>query len=147
MHIPSPITCPALLGHQRWAGNQVCIPLELYDRTLADLNDSCQGTEKMQFLTRAAVCWPGTTYAKRCRVCMKHKMTQPVKLLLPRDFPNSPWQDITTNCFTHQGKVLFKIPNSIQQMLKELLSQYVPLKYIFTDNRPPFLLKILPNLC
>ena len=40
-------------------GNRVCIPPELYDRTLYELHDSHQGVEKMIHLARTHVYWPG----------------------------------------------------------------------------------------
>ena len=39
-------------------GNRICIPPELYERTLSDLHDRHQGIEKMQILTTANVYWP-----------------------------------------------------------------------------------------
>ena len=40
-------------------GNRVCIPPELHDRTLYDLDDSHKGIEKMIHIARANMYWPG----------------------------------------------------------------------------------------
>ena len=57
---------------------RVCIPPELYQRTLHDLHEGHKGIEKMQHLAREKIYWPGldadiTEYVKHCTICMKHK--------------------------------------------------------------------------
>ena len=133
---------------------------KLYSRTLEDLHKGHQDTEKMQLPTHATVFWPSTyadlaNYVRRCTLCMKHKVTQPVQPMLPHDIPKGPWQDITTYYFTNQGKeyllicdtcskYLFvyrassKTAQSITQKLPDLILQYGLPKHMFTDNRPPF---------
>ena len=76
-------------------GNRACIPPELHDRTLYDLHDSHQVVEKMTHLCRTHVYWPGidadiTDYVKHCTICTRHKASQTVQLMLPRDIPDGP---------------------------------------------------------
>ena len=78
-------------------GNRVCIPLELHMRTPYDLHDSHQGVEKMIHLARTHVYWPRINvdiadYVKCCTICARHKASQTVQPMLPRDVPSGPWQ-------------------------------------------------------
>ena len=62
-------------------GNHICIPPELYDRSLHELHEMHLGIEKMQHRARATVYWPGidmdiVEYVKRCKTCTQHKATQ-----------------------------------------------------------------------
>ena len=52
-------------------GVQICIPLELYDRTLADLHDSHQGTEKMQLLNKQLFFFLAQHGCQYCWLCQK----------------------------------------------------------------------------
>ena len=57
-------------------GEGVCIPPELYQRTLNDLHEGHKGIAKMQHLTREKIYWPGmdadiTEYVKHCTICTK----------------------------------------------------------------------------
>ena len=75
--------------------------------------------------------------------------------MLPWDIPGGPWQEITTNYFTHKGKdyllvcdsfskypFLYKVTSlSLSQKLKELITQYGPPNRTYTDNSPHFVSK------
>ena len=162
------------LGHHFWStrdeltieegvllkGNRVCIPPELHDRTLYELNDSHKGIEKMTHIARSNVYWPSidtdiADYDKHCTICAKHKVSQAVQPMLPHDIPDRPWQELATDYFTHFGKdyllvaypfseypfifrVHSKTPSSISQCLQDLFLQYGTPQCFFSDNGPPF---------
>ena len=137
-------------------GTRVCIPLELLSHTLADLHGAHQGINRMQAQMREAVYWPGidadiTDYAHWCTICTKHKASPPAQPMLPRDIPNGPWQEITTDYLTHKGKeyllvcnlfskypFLYKVSTKSGQSLcvclQELISQYRLPCLIYTNN-------------
>ena len=63
----------------------------------------------MQLLARLTFYWHGidadiTDYIKRCKICTKHKATQAVQAMLPRDVPDRPWHDLTADFFHVSGK-------------------------------------------
>ena len=141
-------------------GNRVCIPPELHDRTLYDLHDSHQGIEKITYITRTNVYWPGidadiSDYVKRCTICTKYKVSQATQLMLPHNIPDSPWQELAADYFMHTSrdylliadtfskypfiyKVHFKTTGSIIHYLQDLFSQFGKLQHFFSDNGPPF---------
>ena len=91
-------------------GNRICIPPELHDRTLYDLHDSHQGIEKMTHIARSNVYWPGidadiSDYVRRCTICTKYKASQGTQPMLLRDIPDSPWQELAADYFTHKGRL------------------------------------------
>ena len=76
-------------------GNGICIPPELHDRTLYELHDSHQGIEKITYLARSTVYWPGidadiADYVRCCTICAKHKALQTVQPMLPCNIPDGP---------------------------------------------------------
>ena len=102
-------------------GNHICIPPELYDRSLHELHEMHLGIEKMQHRTRATVYWLGmdtdiVEYVKRCRICTQHKATQHIQLMLPRDVPEAPWQDLAADFFNFKGKRVPTHSRYIQQI-------------------------------
>ena len=141
-------------------GNCICIPPELHDRTLYDLHDSHQGIEKMTHIARSNVYWPGidadiSDYARRCTICTKYKASQGTQPMLPWDIPDSPWQELAADYFTHKGKdylliadtfskypfvykVHSKTTDSIINRLQDLFSQFGKPQCFFSDNGPPF---------
>ena len=97
-------------------GNRICIHPELYPRTLHDMHYSHQGVEKMTHLERAHIYWPGIDaeiieYVKCCTICTRHKASQTVQSMLPRDIPDGPWQELATDYFTHYSKDYLLITN------------------------------------
>ena len=114
----------------------------------------------MRHLSQHTVYWPGldadiTDYVNRCKTCTQHKAKQAVQPMLPRDVPDSPWQELTADFFTHNhkeyllivdtfGKYPFvyqissKTAESINKKLQNLISQYGPPKRLYSDNGPPF---------
>ena len=142
-------------------GNRICIPPELYDRTLSKLHRGHNDIEKMQHLTMDTFYWPGMNtdiakYIKRCNICTQFKATQAVQLTLPRDIPEGPWQDLATNFFKHNNaeyiliadpfrkypfifKTTSKTEDTIIQKFKQLISQYRPPKRLSTENGPHLL--------
>ena len=146
-----------LIKHDR-----VCIPPELQDRALCDLQDGHIGVEKMTHLAGSSVYWQGINsdiidYVRWCTTCAKHKALQTVQPMLPRDVPEGPWQEIATNYFTHSNKdyllitdtfskypfvysIHSKTHNSLIQCLQDLFSQFgMPLCF-FQIMDHPFLL-------
>ena len=141
-------------------GNRVCIPPELYQRMLSQLHGGHKGVEKMQHLTREKIYWQGidtdiTEYVKHCKICNKHKTTQAVQPMMPKDVPEGPVQDLAADFFQHNNtkylliadtfsnysflyKISSKAADSITQRIKSLISQYGPPKTLSTDNGPPF---------
>ena len=90
-------------------GDRVCIPPELYERMLSDLHGNHRGIEKMRHLSQHTVYWPRldadiTDYVNRCKTCTQHKAKQAVQPMLPRDVPDSPWQELAADFFTHNHK-------------------------------------------
>ena len=90
-------------------GNCICIPPELHDRTLYDLHVSHQCIEKMTHIARSNVYWPGidtdiSDYVRRCTICTKYKASQATQPMLPRDIPDSPWQELAADYYTHKSK-------------------------------------------
>ena len=80
-------------------GDRVCIPPELNQRMLSELHEGHKGIEKMQHLIRGKIYWQGihadiTEYVKHCRICTKHKATQAVQPMMPKDIPEGTWQDL-----------------------------------------------------
>ena len=114
----------------------------------------------MRHLSQATAYWPGiendiTDYVNHCKICIQHKAKQAVQSLLPRDVPDSLWQDLAADFFTYNHKEYFlivdtfskypliyqtssKSANSILKILQNLMSQYGPPKRFFSDNGPPF---------
>ena len=90
-------------------GTRVCISPELLNCTLADLHGMHQGINRMQTQVREAVYQLGidadiTDYVCHCTICTKCKAFPPTQPRLPRDIPNGPWQEITSNYLTHRGR-------------------------------------------
>ena len=64
--------------------------------------------KKMQHLTCDKIYWQGmdmdiTEYVKNCKICTKHKATQPTQPKLPQDIPEGPWQDLVADFFHHNN--------------------------------------------
>ena len=128
--------------------NRICIPPELYDRTLSDLHQGHTGIEKMQHLMRDTVYWPNmdadiAKYIKRCNICTKFKAAQVMQLMLQRDILEGPLQDLAANFFKHDNteyliiadtsskypfifKITSKTIDRIIEKFKQLISQYGP---------------------
>ena len=75
--------------------------------SLNEIHDMHHGIEKMQHRARDTMYWPGIDsdideYVKCCKFCTHHKTKQHIQPLLPRDVPEDPWQDLTTNFFQVQ---------------------------------------------
>ena len=141
-------------------GDCICIPPELYDRSLHELHEMHLGIEKMQHRARATVYWPGidadiVEYVKRCKICTQHKATQHIQPMLPRDVPEAPWQDLAADFFNFKGKeylliadtfskypfasrMTTKTAETVIRKLTQLFSQYGNPKSLTTDNGPPF---------
>ena len=141
-------------------GNHICIPPELHDRTSYDLHDSHQGIEKMTHIARSNVYWPGidadiSDYVRGCTICTKYKASQSTQPMLPWDIPDSPWQELAADYFTHKGKyylliadmfskypfiykVHSKTTDSIIHCFQDLFSQFGKPQCFFSDNGPPF---------
>ena len=141
-------------------GNHICIPPELYDRSLHELHKMHLGIEKMQHRARATVYWPGidadiVEYVKRCTTCTQHKATLHIQPMLPRDVPEAPWQDLAADSFNFKGKEYLLIADTFSkypfafrmttktaetdiQKFTQLFSQYGNPKSLTTDNGPPF---------
>ena len=134
-------------------GNWVCIPPELYERMLSNLHGNHRGIEKIRHLSQSTVYWPGldadiADYVNHCKTCTQHRAKQAVQPMLPRDVPDSPWQDLVADFFTYNHKeyllivdVFSKYPfiyqtssktaESIIKKLQNLISQYAPPKRFF----------------
>ena len=89
--------------------DQVCIPSELLNCTLADLHGTHQGMEKIQAQAREAVYQPGIDadiidYVRRCTICTKHKVSPAGSTHAAQDIPNGPWQEVASSYFHHKGK-------------------------------------------
>ena len=146
-------------------GTRVCVPLEFFNCTIADLHRVYQGIERMQAQLREAVHWPGidadiVDYVCWCTICTKHKASPPTWPMLPKDVPDGYWQEITVDYLTYQGKeyllicdtfsmypflykVATKSTQSLCACLLEMISQYRPPSLLSTDNGQPFLSKEL----
>ena len=73
----------------------ICIPPELYDRSLNEILDMYLCIEKMQHRARGTQYWPGINvdiieYVKCCKTCIQHKATQHIQPVIPRDVSRSP---------------------------------------------------------
>ena len=141
-------------------GDRVCIPPELYERMLSDLHGNHTAIEKMIHLSQNTVYWPKfdadiADYVNHSKTCTQHKAKQAVQPMLPRDVPDSPWQELATDFFTYNHKEYLliadtfskdpftyqtssKTAESIIKKLQNLTSQYGPQKRFFSDNGPPF---------
>ena len=96
--------------------NEVCIPPELLDCTLAHLNSAQQGMEKMQAQAREAVYSPSINadiidYVTQCTIYTKHKASPPAQPMLPQDIPNGLWQEIAADYFHYKGKMYLFVCN------------------------------------
>ena len=138
----------------------MCIPPELYERILSDLHGNHRGIEKMRHLSQHTVFWPGldadiADYVNHCKTCTQHKAKQAVQPMLPRDVPDSPWQELAADFFTHNHKeylliadtfskypfvyqISSKTAESINKKLQNLISQYGPPKDSFQIMALPF---------
>ena len=101
-------------------GNRMCIPPELYDRSLHELHEMHLGIEKMQHRARATLYWPGidtdiVEYVKRCKTCTQHKATQNIQPMIPRDVPEAPWQDLAADFFNFKGKEYLLIADTFSK--------------------------------
>ena len=114
----------------------------------------------MTQLARTHVYWPRNNpdiseYVKCCTICARHKASQTVQPMLPRDVPNGPWQELATDCFTHYSKdyllnakpfskypfiyrVHSKTSDSLTKCLQDLFSQYGTPKRFLSDSGLPF---------
>ena len=141
-------------------GNCICIPPEIYDRSLPELHMMHLGIEKMQHRARATLYWPGidmdiVEYVKRCKTCTQHKVTQHIQLMIPRDVPEVPRQDLAADFFSFKGKeyllvadtfskypfifrMTTKTADMVIQKFTQLFSQYGNPKSLTTNNGPPF---------
>ena len=64
----------------------------------------------MRHLSQHTVYWPRldadiADYANRCKTCTQHKAKQAVQPMLPRDVPDSPWQELAADFFIHKQGV------------------------------------------
>ena len=141
-------------------GDCMCISPELYDRSLHELHETHLGIEKMQHRARATMYWPGMNadiieYVKRCKTCIQNKATQHMQPMIPRDVPDTPWQDLAADFFTYKTndyllvadtfskypftyKMHKKTAETVIYKLTQLFSQYSMPNTISTDNGPPF---------
>ena len=114
----------------------------------------------MRHLSQHTANWPRldadiANYVNCCKTCTQHKAKQAVQPMLPRDVPDSPWQESAADFFTHNHKEYLLIPDtfskypfvyqtssktaeSITKKLQNLISQYGPPKRFFSDNGPSF---------
>ena len=88
-------------------GDHMCIPPELYDRSLHELHETHTGIEKMQHRARATMYWPRMNadiieYVKYCKTCIQNKATKHIQPMIPRDVPDTPWQDLAADFFTYK---------------------------------------------
>ena len=148
-------------------GDQVCVPPELLNRTLAKPPHMHQGWKKCsprpdwQF-TGLAKMLSVFDYIKRSPVCTKHKASPPANPTLPQDIPKGLWQEIAANYFNHKGKeylliynmfskypFLYKVTSkpalSLSQKLQELITKYGPPAESTQTIALPLLLKILSS--
>ena len=127
---------------------------------LSDLHGKHRGIEKMRHLSQHTVYWPGldadiADYVNHCKTCTQHKAKHAVQPMLPRDVPDSPWQELAADFFTHNHKEYLlmvdtfskypfvyhlssKTAKSVNKKFQNLISQYGPPKRLFSDNGPPF---------
>ena len=123
----------------------------------------------MGHLSQHTVYWPRldadiTDYVNHCKTCTQHKAKQAVQPMLPRDVPDSPWQEVAADLFTHNHKEYLliadtfskypfvyqtssKTAKSIIKKLQNLISQYGLPKRFFLDNGPPIFFQSLPKVC
>ena len=85
----------------------MCIPPELYNRSLHELHETHLGIEKMQHRARAMMYWHRMNadiieYVKHCKTCIQNKATQHMQPMIPRDVPDTPWQDLAADFFTYK---------------------------------------------
>ena len=100
--------------------DRVCIPAKLYLRMLHEIYDGHKGVEKMQHLARDRIYWQGmgadiAEYVKHCKVYTKHKATQAIEPMLPKDIPEGPWQDLATDFFHHNKAEYLLIADSFNK--------------------------------
>ena len=140
-------------------GDRVCITPELYERMLSHLPGNHRGIEKMRHLSQNTVYLPGldakiANNVNHCKTCTQHKAKQAVQPMLPRDVPDSPWQDLAADFFTYNHKeypliadtfskypFIYQTSKTAEYIIKKLqnlISQYGPPKKFFSDNGPPF---------
>ena len=98
----------------------MCILPELYERMLSDLHDNHRGIEKMRHVFQTTVYWPGidadiASYVNCCKICTQHKAKQAVQPMLPRDVPDSLWQDLAADFFTYNHKEYFLIADTFSK--------------------------------
>ena len=73
-------------------------------------------------LARAHIYWPGIdaiilNYIKHCPICTRHKASQTVQPMLPRDIPDRSWQQLAPDYFTHYSKGYLLIVNPFSKYL------------------------------
>ena len=110
----------------------------------------------MRHLSQTTVYWPGidadiADYVNCCKTCTWHKAKKAVQPVLPRDVPDSPWQDLAAAFFTYNHKEHFPIVDtfskypffyqtssksakSIIKKLQNLISKYGPPRRFFSGN-------------
>ena len=42
-------------------------------------------------------------YVKHCKICTKHKATQAIQPMIPKDVPEGPWQDLAADFFQNNN--------------------------------------------
>ena len=60
----------------------------------------------MRHLSQNTVYWPRldtniANYVNHCKTCTQHKAKQAVQPMIPRDVPDSPWQELAADFFTY----------------------------------------------
>ena len=80
----------------------------------------------MRHLSKHTVYWPGldadiADYINCCKTCTQHKAKQAVQPMLHRDVPDSPWQELAADFFTHNHKEYLVIVDTFLSSTKHLL--------------------------
>ena len=87
---------------------------------LHELHDGHKGAKKMQHLAMDRFFWQGMVadiaeYVKHCKVCTTPKATQAIEPMSPREFPESPWQDLTADFFHNNNTEYHLIVDSFSK--------------------------------
>ena len=74
----------------------------------------------MRHLSQNTVYWPRldadiANYVNCCKTCTQHKAKQAVQPMLPRDVPDSPWQELADDFFTYNHKEYLLIADTFSK--------------------------------
>eukprot|EP00057_Strongylocentrotus_purpuratus_P007993 XP_011662467.1 PREDICTED: uncharacterized protein K02A2.6-like [Strongylocentrotus purpuratus] len=142
-------------------GSRIVIPKCLTKEYLNKLHEGHQGIIKCQLRAKSCIFWNGINQeiemmVRKCSVCQEYGNSLPSETLQPHEIPVRPWQFVTTDLFTLDGReyllvadVYSKYPivkqlpqqatsSAVIRLLKEIFSEQGTPERLMSDNGPQY---------